>query len=103
MPLRFRDLQREYPLWSTIRNNTRWSIRVTPNKPIAIVYGDINDSTLHCRNSFRRRYSFKPNSAFLAVQLSSKDHTQPGGGKHFCALGRKRACGGTHPWVRGKQ
>jgi hypothetical protein len=40
--------EREYPLWSTIRNNMRWSIRLTPNKPIAIVYGDINDSTLHC-------------------------------------------------------
>ena len=32
--------------------------------------------------------SFKPGSAFVAVQLSCKDHTQSGRSRHFCALGR---------------
>src|SRR6267154_2077369 len=82
---------RKYPLWFTIRNAKRNSTRVIPNKTDCYVHGDIDDSTSTRDNPFHPGNSYRPNSAFLAVQLSREDDTQLARGRHFCALGRQRA------------
>ena len=73
-----------------------------PNKPIVSEYRDVHDSTLPRSNAFRFGASVEPGSALVAVELSSKDNPQPGGGRHFCALGRKWPSGAAHPWICGK-
>ena len=74
--------------WPTGRDSRRWSGYLLPSElalrricslgcTIVTEHGGINDSTFPRRIPFRRSNSIKPNSAFLTVQLSSKDDTQP--------------------------